>query len=95
MSAEVHHEGKVYIQEYSKGIAKAKVKEVGKTKFTGTIITFKPDIEIFKEGVVFEWNRVITHLRQQAYLVQGLEVNILDLRKDMKNFLRKRHHLNF
>ena len=95
MSAEVHREGKVYIQEYSKGIAKAKVKEVGKTKFTGTIITFKPDIEIFKEGVVFEWNRVITHLRQQAYLVQGLEVNILDLRKRYEEFSEEKASFKF
>lgn len=95
MSAEVHREGKVYIQEYSKGIAKAKVKEVGKTKFTGTIITFKPDIEIFKEGVVFEWNRVISHLRQQAYLVQGLEVNILDLRKRYEEFSEEKASFKF
>lgn len=78
---EVHRDGKVFMQEYSKGIAKAKVKEIGKSKFNGTIVTFKPDIEIFKEGVEYEWNRIVTHLRQQAYLVKGLEINILDLRK--------------
>jgi hypothetical protein len=48
---EVHREGKIFMQEYSKGIAKAKVKEIGKTKFNGTIVTFKPDIEIFKEAL--------------------------------------------
>lgn len=78
---EVHRDGKVFMQEYSKGVAKAKVKEIAKSKFNGTIVTFKPDIEIFKEGVEFEWNRIVTHLRQQAYLVKGLEINILDLRK--------------
>jgi len=52
--AEVHREGKIFVQEYSTGIAKSKVKEIGKTKFNGTIITFKPDIEIFKEGIKFE-----------------------------------------
>jgi DNA gyrase subunit B len=78
---EVHsNEGKIFVQEYSKGIAKAKVKEVGKTKFNGTIVTFKPDVEIFKEGTNFEWSRIVSHLRQQAYLVKGLEINILDLR---------------
>lgn len=51
---EVHRDGKFFIQEYSKGIAKAKVKEIGKSKFNGTIVTFKPDIEIFKEGVEYE-----------------------------------------
>jgi len=83
---EVHREGKIFVQEYSKGIAKAKVKELGKTKFNGTIVTFKPDIEIFKEGVIFEGSRVISHLRQQAYLVKGLEINILDLRDRYQEF---------
>ena len=83
---EVHREGKVYMQEYSKGIAKAKVKEIGKSKWNGTIVTFKPDIEIFKEGTNFEWSRVVSHLRQQAYLVKGLEINILDLRDRYKEY---------
>ncbi|MFO0743792.1 MAG: DNA topoisomerase subunit B [Candidatus Paceibacterota bacterium] len=92
---EVHSsEGKIFVQEYSKGIAKAKVKEVGKTKFNGTIVTFKPDIEIFKEGTNFEWSRIVSHLRQQAYLVKGLEINILDLRtkyqdSEIKNLLKE------
>jgi DNA gyrase subunit B len=83
---EVHREGKIFVQEYSKGIAKSKVKELGKTKFNGTIVTFKPDIEIFKEGTHFEWSRVVSHLRQQAYLVKGLEINILDLRDRYKEY---------
>jgi len=83
---EVHREGKIFMQEYSKGIAKAKVKEIGKTKFNGTIVTFKPDIEIFKEGVEYEWSRVVSHLRQQAYLVKGLQIDILDLRKRYEEY---------
>ena len=83
---EVHREGKIFMQEYSKGIAKAKVKEIGKTKFNGTIVTFKPDIEIFKEGVEYEWSRVVSHLRQQAYLVKGLQIDILELRKRYEEY---------
>ena len=82
---EVHQGGKIFVQEYSQGIAKARVKEIGKTKFTGTIVTFKPDIEIFKEGTNYELSRVTSHLRQQAYLVKGLEINILDLRTRYEN----------
>ncbi|MEI6352675.1 MAG: DNA topoisomerase subunit B [Candidatus Nomurabacteria bacterium] len=82
---EVHQGGKIFVQEYSQGIAKARVKEIGKTKFTGTIVTFKPDIEIFKEGTNYELSRVVSHLRQQAYLVKGLEINILDLRTRYEN----------
>lgn len=92
---EVHREGKVFMQEYSKGIAKAKVKEIGKTKWNGTIVTFKPDSEIFKEGTEFEWARVVSHLRQQAYLVKGLEINILDLRERYKEYNDDKLYLKF
>ncbi len=79
MRAEVHKDGGVYVQEYSKGKKKAPVKKIGSTKMNGTIITFEPDIEIFKE-ISFDWNRVVSHLRQQAYLVKGLKISTMDLR---------------
>ena len=46
---EVHKEGNVYMQEYSIGVPKNKVKEISKSKFTGTIVEFEPDATIFKE----------------------------------------------
>lgn len=95
MRVEVHREGKIFVQEYSKGKAKAKVKEIGKTKFNGTIVTFKPDIEIFKEGVEFDWGRIVSHLRQQAYLVKGLEIDILDLRKRYADYAEEKEALKF
>ena len=78
---EVHHEGGLFMQEYKQGIKKAAVKQIGKSKFSGTIVTFKPDAEIFKEGTTFDINRVISHLRQQAYLVKGLSITIVDARE--------------
>lgn len=92
---EVHRDGKLFLQEYSKGLAKAKVKEIGKSKFTGTVVTFKPDIEIFKEGAEFEWGRIVSHLRQQAYLVKGLEIDILDLRKRYEEFSEEKDSFKF
>lgn len=80
MRAEVHKDGGVYVQEYSKGKKKAPVKKIGSTKNNGTVITFEPDIEIFKE-ISFDWNRVVSHLRQQAYLVKGLKISTMDLRE--------------
>jgi DNA gyrase subunit B len=58
---------------------KAAVKKIGSSKRTGTITTFEPDTEIFKE-IVFDWNRVVSHLRQQAYLVKGLRITVIDAR---------------
>lgn len=77
---EVHRDGTVNMQEYKQGIRKAKVAQIGKSKFHGTIVTFKPDAIIFKEGTEFEMNRIVSHLRQQAYLVKGLSITFVDAR---------------
>ncbi len=82
--AEIHTDGGKYIQEYSKGKKKANVKKVSASKLHGTIITFQPDDEIFsaKEGkdIRFKLETIIDHLRQQAYLVKGLRIDIIDAR---------------
>jgi DNA gyrase subunit B len=78
--AEVHRDGGHYVQEYSQGKKKHNVKKIGSSKMNGTIITFEPDLEIFKE-IKFEWNKVVSHMRQQAYLVKGLTIHVLDLRE--------------
>jgi len=83
--AEIHTNGGKYVQEYSKGKKKAKVKKVSASKQHGTIISFQPDDEIFaaKEGkpIIFKWETVINHLRQQAYLIKGLRIEIIDARE--------------
>src|SRR3990167_1706809 len=77
--AEVHRDGGKYIQEYSQGKKKGAVKKTGASKLHGTIITFEPDKEIFKD-IEFDWNTIISHIRQQAYLVKGLRILIIDVR---------------
>ncbi|ETB63591.1 TPA: type IIA DNA topoisomerase subunit B [Candidatus Nomurabacteria bacterium] len=78
--AEVHKDGGKYMQEYTQGKKKANVKKVATSKNHGTIISFKPDEEIFKQ-IKFDWNTIINHLRQQAYLVKGLRIDIIDARE--------------
>ena len=80
MKAEVHKDGQVWTQEYSQGKPKFKVKAVAKTKQTGTVITFEPDVEIFKE-VKFNFQKVVDRLREQAYLCKKLKVVIIDARE--------------
>ncbi|MCX6751184.1 MAG: DNA topoisomerase (ATP-hydrolyzing) subunit B [Candidatus Nomurabacteria bacterium] len=77
--AEVHKDGGKYIQEYSQGKKKASVKKIGSSKLHGTIITFEPDQEIFKD-IKFDLSTIINHIRQQAYLVKKLKVSIIDAR---------------
>jgi DNA gyrase subunit B len=78
--ARVCRDGGQYIQEYSQGKRKSAVKKVGASKLHGTIITFEPDTEIFG-NIVFDWNTVVNHIRQQAYLVKGLKISIIDARE--------------
>jgi len=78
--AEVHKDGSKYVQEYSQGKKKAAVKKIGASKLHGTIITFEPDEQIFGK-IVFDWNTVVNHIRQQAYLVKGLKISIIDARE--------------
>ncbi len=77
--AEVHKDGGKYFQEYSQGKKKSAVKKFGTSKLHGTIITFEPDQEIFKD-IKFNIDTVISHIRQQAYLVKGLRILIIDAR---------------
>lgn len=78
--AEVHRDGGYHIQEYERGKAKGKVKKVSLSEFQGTVITFEPDPQIFPE-ISFDWNKVVAHLRQQAYLVKGVRISVLDARE--------------
>lgn len=75
----VHRDGGEYMQEYSQGKKKSNVKKVASSKLHGTIITFEPDEEIFGP-LKFDWNTVVNHIRQQAYLVKGLKILIIDAR---------------
>ena len=77
--AEIHRDGGKYRQEYSQGKRKSAVKKVVASKLHGTIITFEPDQEIFKD-IKFDWNTVVNHIRQQAYLVKGLKILVIDAR---------------
>ncbi len=80
MRAEIHKDGQVWMQEYSQGKPKGKVKPIGKTKEHGSIIEFIPDIEIFKE-VKFSAPRIMDYLREQAYLCSKLRVVFVDARE--------------
>jgi DNA gyrase subunit B len=78
--AEVHRDGSYSIQEYGIGKPKGKVKRVGPSKLQGTIITFKADIDIFKE-IKYDYKRIFNHLRQQAYLVKAMHLTVIDARE--------------
>ena len=84
--AVVHQDGGMHMQEYKIGKPVAKVKKIGISKEHGTIVLFKPDAIIFKEGIEWNLEKIVTHLRQQAYLVKGVRVSIIDARNSQDAF---------
>ena len=81
LTAEIHREGKIFKQEYERGIPLYPVKEVGQTSDTGTIITFKPDPEIFTQGTEYSYDILATRLRELAYLNKNVKLIIRDTRE--------------
>jgi DNA gyrase subunit B len=79
VEAEVHRNGRAYVQEYERGNAITGVKEVGVAKGTGTRITFKPDPQIFHEAT-FSFDTLETRLRELAFLNKGLAIKLTDER---------------
>ena len=79
--AEVVRNGELYHIEFSRGATSVPFKKLGKTdRPTGTLITFYPDAEIFKETTEFDYDWVVNYLRHQAYLTKSIYVNVLDER---------------
>src|SRR5437867_7502864 len=77
---EVSRDGQVYHMEFERGKTIKKLEVVGKAKGTGTLVTFKPDPEIFKETIEFKPDRITQRLRELAFLNSGLEITFTDER---------------
>ena len=79
--AEVHREGKVFKQEFSKGKPLGPVQVVGDSDNTGTIITFHPDAEIFTQTTIYKYDTLAARLRELAYLNKGVRISLTDERE--------------
>ncbi len=80
LKAEVYREGKVFMQEYSKGIPQTTVDVVGETDKSGTIITFLPDTSIFP-NIVYSYETLSKRVRELSFLNKGLHLSITDKRQ--------------
>ena len=78
--AEVHREGKVYVQKYSKGKPITGVEVVGECSDTGTIITFHPDATIFTQSIVYKYDTLAARLRELSFLNKGVKLTLTDKR---------------
>jgi DNA gyrase subunit B len=84
LRAEVHREGKIVVQEYSKGVPLYPAKEVGKSDKTGTTVTFLPDETIFDE-VLYKYEKLSGRLREMAFLNKKVRLNLTDEREVMED----------
>ena len=83
--AEVHREGQIHVQKYSKGKPLGPVEVVGTCNDTGTIITFHPDAEIFTQTIVYKYDTLAKRLRELAFLNKGIRISLTDLRETLED----------
>ncbi|GAB4286789.1 MAG: DNA topoisomerase (ATP-hydrolyzing) subunit B [Marinilabiliales bacterium] len=91
LRAEVHRDGKIYVQEYKYGKPVSEVKVIGETTKSGTIIHFKPDDSIFTT-TEYKYEVLANRLRELSYLNKKIHLNLLDKRDiDANNGVGYRH----
>lgn len=81
LEVEVKRDGQIHHQHYECGAAKSKLTVIGKTKTSGTKITFKPDREIFKQTTTYSYDTLAKRMRELAFLNKGLIIKLADTRE--------------
>jgi DNA gyrase subunit B len=89
LTATVYREGKIWEQQYERGKTLAPVKEIGTTDKKGTVVTFKPDSQIFTQTLEYNYETLSLRMRELAYLNKGIKISIEDRRQkdDEGNFV--------
>ena len=83
--AEIHRDGKIFRQSYSKGAPTSPVEVIGTCDDRGTTITFKPDGSIFTLTTEYKYDILANRLRELAFLNKGIHLNLLDKRQRDEN----------
>ncbi len=78
--AEVHREGKIFQQKYSKGKPITPVEVIGECQDTGTTIIFHPDPEIFTVTTIYDYDTLAKRMRELAFLNKGIKITLTDNR---------------
>ena len=82
LEVEVKDGENIHKQRYEQGCVKEELKIVGKTKETGTVVTFKPDPTIFTDTIWYDYDTLLLRLREQAFLNAGIRIVLKDCRTD-------------
>ena len=78
----INKNGEKYEQEYQRGKVLYPLRKIGTTDINGTAVTFHPDPEIFKEGIVYDFETIRVRLQQCAFLNRGLKISLTDRRHE-------------
>jgi DNA gyrase subunit B len=81
LKAEVHREGKIWVQEYNIGKPLYEVKSIGETDKRGTIVTFTPDATIFTQTTEYRFDTLASRLRELSFLNKGIKLTLTDERE--------------
>lgn len=94
LKATVYREGKIWEQEYERGQSMYPVKSVGETDERGTLVTFKPDSEIFNITLEYNYDTLASRLRELSYLNKGISIYFTDKRQKDENgeFVREKFY---
>ncbi len=84
LKAEVHREGKIYVQEYNQGKPQKDVETIGDTDIRGTFVTFTPDDTIFEE-LEYSYTVLAARIRELSFLNKGLHLTLTDEREKDEN----------
>ncbi|GAE06146.1 DNA gyrase subunit B [Paenibacillus sp. JCM 10914] len=85
---QVKRDGHVYQQEYHRGVPQYEIRVVGDTDDHGTTVTFLPDPEIFTETTVYDYNTLLTRIRELAFLNKGIALTLTDERTGASDYFK-------
>ena len=81
LKATVYRDGKIWEQEYERGKTMYPVKAVGETTERGTVVTFKPDEQIFKQSLEYNYDTLASRMRELSFLNKGITITLTDRRE--------------
>jgi len=85
LTATVYRDGKIWEQKYQRGVPENPVSSIGKSDKTGTVVTFKPDHEIFKQSREYIYETLAQRMRELSYLNKGITITLIDKRNKKSN----------
>ena len=82
LEVRVRRDGSEYRQTFKRGVADGPLEKIGPADTTGTTVRFKADPEMFTETTVYDYDTLLTRLREEAFLNAGVRITLTDERPD-------------